>query len=265
MTNIAIIGAAGRMGCALVRGSRCSEGLTVVAALEQSGHAAIGRDAGAVAGIGEIGIAITDNLKAIEKADVAVDFSFHSAVPANMKTAARLGKAVVLGTTGLSDDEAAAVKAAAAKIPVLWAPNMSLGVNVLFAMVEKAAGVLGLDYDAEIVEVHHRHKKDAPSGTALRLGERIAAGRGQNFKDVACFGREGLAGARPQGEIGIHAVRSGDVVGEHTVSFATEGERLEFTHRASSRDAFAAGALKAARWLAGRAPGLYDMKDVLGL
>ena len=199
------------------------------------------------------------------KADTLIDFSFHAAVPANMVLAAKLGKPVVLGITGLNAEEEAAVRAAAAKVPLLWTPNMSLGVNLLFAMVEKAAAVLDQDYDAEIVEVHHRHKKDAPSGTALRLGEKIAAGRGQSFREVASFGREGLVGERPRGEIGLHAVRAGDVVGDHTVSFAADGERLEFTHRATSRDAFALGALKAARWLVGRPPGFYDMRAVLGL
>jgi 4-hydroxy-tetrahydrodipicolinate reductase len=210
-------------------------------------------------------VTITADPSALLAADVAVEFSFHAAVPAHVGLAAGAGKAVVLGTTGLSDAEAAAVRAAARAAPVLWAPNMSLGVNLLFAMVEQAARVLGLDYDAEIVEVHHRHKQDAPSGTALRLAERIAAGRGQEPKSVLRHGREGLVGARPRGEIGMHAVRSGDVVGDHTVSFAVDGEVLSFSHRATSRDALAMGALRAALWLKGRPPRLYDMRDVLGL
>ena len=160
----------------------------------------------------------------------------------------------------------AAVELAAKSIAIVSAPNMSLGVNLLFALVEQAGKALGLDYDVEITEAHHRHKKDAPSGTALRLGEKVAQGRKQNFRDVAIYGREGLGGERPRGQIGIHAIRAADIIGDHTVLFATEGERVEISHRASSRDAFAKGALHASSWLAtGRKPGMYDMQDVLGL
>jgi 4-hydroxy-tetrahydrodipicolinate reductase len=157
------------------------------------------------------------------------------------------------------------VRAQAARIPIVWSPTMSLGVNVLFALVRKAAAALGLDYDVEIVEAHHHYKKDAPSGTALGLATEAAAGRGQTLRDVASYGRQGLVGERRRGEIGLHAVRAGDIVGDHTVYFATEGERLELTHRASSRDCFAMGALQAAAWVKGRGAGLYTMKDVLGL
>jgi 4-hydroxy-tetrahydrodipicolinate reductase len=264
MTKIAIIGAAGRMGQALVRCSHQGKDLQLVGAVEQAGCPLAGKDAGLVAGVGEIGLKIgTDLAAAVQAAEAVIDFSFHEAVPQTVRIAAQFGKAVVIGATGLNADERAAVERAAKSVPVVWAPNMSLGVNLLFALVEQAAATLGLDYDVEITEAHHRYKKDAPSGTALRLGEKVAAGRGQNFKDVAVYGREGLSGERPRGQIGIHALRAADIIGDHTVLFATEGERVEISHRATSRDAFAKGALRAAAWVVGRKPGFYDMQDVL--
>jgi 4-hydroxy-tetrahydrodipicolinate reductase len=172
---------------------------------------------------------------------------------------------MVIGTTGLDAAETRAVHEAARKIPIVWAPNMSLGVNLLFALVEQTSRTLGMDYDIEIIETHHRRKKDAPSGTALRLGEKAAQGRGQSLESAVTHGRCGITGDRPRGQIGMHAMRAGDAIGDHTVLFATDGERLELSHRATNRDAFAAGALRAAVWVAGRTPGLYDMKDVLGL
>lgn len=266
MTSVAIIGAAGRMGQALVRCSKGMQNIRLVAAIDHAACPMCGKDAGIVAGCGETGVKITSDLAAaVRAADVLVDFSIHENVPLTVRQAAASGKAVVIGTTGLSPEERAAVEEAARRIPVVWAPNMSLGVNLLFALVHKAAKALNLDYDIEITEAHHRYKKDAPSGTALRLGEVAAAARGQNFRDVAVFGREGLGGERPKGQIGIHALRAADIIGDHTVLFASDGERVEISHRASSRDAFANGALHAAGWLAGRAPGLYDMQDVLGL
>jgi 4-hydroxy-tetrahydrodipicolinate reductase len=265
MTTLAIMGAGGRMGCALVRCVRAFDELKLAAAIEGSGHRAIGQDAGIVAGVDACGITVTDDVDGASSADVFIDFTFHDAVPGNAAFAAEHGRAIVIGTTGLSDDEAAHVRSAASKIPIVWAPNMSLGINLLFTLVEKAAAALGIEYDAEIVETHHRRKKDAPSGTALELARRVAKGRVQDLDEVACYGREGLVGERPQGEIGIHALRVGDVVGEHTVTLGTESERIELIHRASSRDAFAVGALRAARWVAGRDPGMYDMTDVLGL
>ena len=266
MTKIAIVGAAGRMGQSLVRCSKLLPGLQVVAATEAASCPFIGKDCGLVAGIEETGIRITHDLAAaVKAADVVIDFSFHENVPATVKLAAAHGKGVVIGTTGLSPEERAAVDQAAKVIPIVWAPNMSLGVNLLFALVEQAAKALGVEYDVEITEAHHKFKKDAPSGTALRLGEKVAKGRQQNFRDVAIYGREGLGGERPKGQIGIHAIRAADIIGDHTVLFATEGERVEISHRATSRDAFAKGALHASGWLAGRKPGLYDMQDVLGL
>jgi 4-hydroxy-tetrahydrodipicolinate reductase len=196
---------------------------------------------------------------------VAVDFTFHTAVPGNAAAAAAAGTALVIGTTGLDEAETAAVGKAAGKIAIVHAPNMSLGVNLLFALAGRAAEALGLEYDVEIVETHHRHKKDAPSGTALKLGECVALGRGQKLAQVVVHGREGQTGERPRGQIGMHAVRAGAVVGDHTVLFASEGERVELTHRAISRDTFAMGALRAAQWAVGRPAGLYDMKSVLEL
>lgn len=266
MTKVAIVGAAGRMGQSLVRCSKLLPGLQVVAAIESASCPQCGKDCGLVAGIEETGIRITHDLAAaVKAADVIIDFSFHENVPATVKLASAHGKGVVIGTTGLSPEERAAVDQAAKVIPIVWAPNMSLGVNLLFSLVEQAAKALGLDYDVEITEAHHKFKKDAPSGTALRLGEKVAQGRKQNFRDVTIYGREGLGGERPKGQIGIHAIRAADIIGDHTVLFATEGERVEISHRATSRDAFAKGALHAGGWLVGQKPGLYDMQDVLGL
>ena len=265
MVKLAILGAAGRMGKALISCAERVDGVEVVAAIEVEGNQSLGMDAGLVAGVSELDVEITSDMTATGVADVVIDFTFHAASPVNAERAAEFGQSIIIGTTGLTDEEAAVVKVAAEKIPIVWAPNMSLGVNLLFAMVEKAGSILGVDYDVEIVETHHKLKKDAPSGTALRLAEQVAAGRLQNLEDVGCYGRHGQVGERPVGEIGIHAVRAGDVVGDHTVTFAVEGERIEFTHRASSRDTFAMGAVKTAKWVVGKKPGLYDMQDVLGL
>ena len=266
MTKIAILGAGGRMGMVLIRGAARCRDVTVVAAVERSGHAAVGRDAGAAAGGDATGIIITDDsAAAVAAAEVLIDFTFHAAVPENAALAAASAKAMVIGTTGLDAQETRAVQEASRACPIVWSPNMSLGVNLLFTLVEQAARALGMDYDIEIVETHHRLKKDAPSGTALRLGERAASGRGQRLESVAAYGRVGITGERPRGQIGLHAVRAGDVIGDHTVLFATEGEQVEISHRATSREGFAMGALRAAAWVAGRKPGLYDMKDVLGL
>ena len=266
MIKVAIVGAAGRMGQALVRCSKLVTGMQVVAAVDMATCPLCGKDSGLISGIGENGIKITHDLTAaVKAADILIDFSFHENVPVTVALATQHNKGVVIGTTGLNPEERAAVDTAAKVIPIVWAPNMSVGVNLLFALVEQAAKALGLDYVGEITEAHHKFKKDAPSGTALRLGEKVAQGRNQYFRDVAVFGREGLGGERPRGEIGIHAIRAADIVGDHTVLFATEGERVELTHRATSRDALAKGALQASLWLAGKKPGLYDMQDVLGL
>ncbi len=263
MSKVAILGAAGRMGQMLIRCSRGLPGIEVVAAVEQSGHAALGQDAGMLAGAGSLGLPLVAEWPT--QAEVVIDFTFHTAVTANIAQVLAQRQGFVLGTTGLSEPERQAVLDAARKLPVVWAPNFSLGVNLLLDLVRRAAAVLHADYDAEIVEMHHRHKRDAPSGTALGLAEALAQGRGVALKDVVCYGREGITGERPVGQIGIHGVRGGDVVGDHTVIFATDGERVELSHKASSRESFAKGALTAARWLQGRKPGLYTMRDVLGL
>ena len=197
--------------------------------------------------------------------EAVIDFTFHEAVPANITKAAQDGVVYVLGTTGLTAEEQAVVDAAAKKIPVVQSGNYSLGINLLLGLVKKAAEILGVEYDCEVGEMHHRHKKDAPSGTALMLAKAAAEGRGQDFSDVSVFGREGMVGERPQGEIAVHALRGGSVIGDHTVMFAGDVERVELVHKAQSREAFAAGALRAALWAADRKPGLYSMRDVLGL
>jgi 4-hydroxy-tetrahydrodipicolinate reductase len=265
MTRVAILGAAGRMGREIVRCAVGLESVRIVAAVERADHPALGEDAGLAAGAARLGVPIAAALPGFVTPDALVDFSFHAAVPANAQLAAGRGAALVVGTTGLTAEEQAALRAAAARIPVVVSPNMSLGVNLLFALVERAARTLGPDYDIEIVEMHHRLKRDAPSGTALGLAERAAAGRGIALSSMVCHGRSGHPGERPRDQIGIHAVRGGDVVGDHTVHFATDGERIELTHRATGRHAFARGALRAAAWAHGRAPGCYTMQDVLGL
>ena len=197
--------------------------------------------------------------------EAVIDFTFHAAVPENITKAAEDGVVYILGTTGLTDEEQAVVDAAAKKIPVVQSGNFSLGINLLLGLVRKASEILGVEYDCEVVEMHHRHKKDAPSGTALMLAKAAADGRGQEFDDVSVFGREGIVGERPQGEIAVHALRGGSVIGDHTVMFAGDVERVELVHKAQSREAFAAGALRAALWAADKAPGLYNMRDVLDI
>ena len=197
--------------------------------------------------------------------EAVIDFTFHEAVPENITKAAEDGVVYILGTTGLTDEEQAVVDAAAKKIPVVQSGNFSLGINLLLGLVRKASEILGVEYDCEVVEMHHRHKKDAPSGTALMLAKAAADGRGQDFDDVSVFGREGIVGERPQGERAVHALRGGSVIGDHTVMFAGDVERVELVHKAQSREAFAAGALRAALWAVDKAPGLYNMRDVLDI
>jgi 4-hydroxy-tetrahydrodipicolinate reductase len=223
---------------------------------------------GELAGVGETGVTLTSDLAATaDLADVFIDFSFHTATAEHARLAARWKKAVVIGTTGLADDEKGTVTEAAKSTPIVMAPNMSLGVNLLFALAEQTARALkGKGYDVEIIERHHRRKKDSPSGTALGLAESVTRGLEVDLDKVAVHGRHGISDTeRPGEQIGIHAVRGGDIVGDHEVSFATEGEVVELAHRATSRDTFAVGALRAAAWVAGRKPGLYSMRDVLGL
>jgi 4-hydroxy-tetrahydrodipicolinate reductase len=206
-----------------------------------------------------------DLAAALPGVDAVIEFSHHTAGPAVAQACAAAGKILVVGTTGHTDTEAEQIRAAGAKIPLVYAPNFSVGVNTLFWLTQKAAEILGPDFDLEVVEMHHRLKKDSPSGTARRLAEILAGVRGLQYSGDVRHGREGIVGERTSTEIGMHAIRGGDVVGDHTVIFATQGERVELTHKASSRDTFAIGALRAARWVSGKPPGLYDMQDVLGL
>ena len=269
-TKVLVVGAGGRMGLAIARliAQRAVPSLELAAAVDRADAPLAGQDAGAAAGVGALGVRIGGDLAAALAARpaVAVDFSSPSATVATAALVAAAGVPWVVGTTGLGAAEKAAIALAAQQIPVVLSANMSLGVNLLYALVEQAARALaGLRYDCEIVERHHRRKKDAPSGTALYLGEAAAQGFGWNLADVAVDGRTGIPGERPEKEIGFHAVRGGDVVGDHTVLFAADGECLELSHRATSRDTLALGALRAAAWLPGRAPALYGMRDVLGL
>ena len=268
--KVLIVGAGGRMGLAMARliAQRAVPGLELVAAVDRAGAPLLGQDAGVAAGVPALGVVLGADLAAglAARPDVAVDFSSPSATAATAAQVAAAGVPWVVGTTGLGAAEQAAVAQAARKIPVVLSANMSLGVNLLYALVAQAARTFaGLRYDCEIVERHHRRKKDSPSGTALYLGEAAAQGFGWNLKDVAVDGRTGIPGERPEKEIGFHAVRGGDIVGDHTVLFAADGECIELSHRATSRDTLALGALRAAAWLPGRAPALYGMRDVLGL
>jgi 4-hydroxy-tetrahydrodipicolinate reductase len=264
--KIAVVGAAGRMGQMLVRRIAATEGVSLAAASEQPGSAALGRDAGEVAGLDACGVKIVgDSAAAIAAADVVIDFTIPEATVAHARVAAEKGVSMVIGTTGLDPIQTRLIHDAAKKVPIMWAANMALGVNVLMALVEKTAALLDPSYDIEVLEMHHRHKIDAPSGTALALGRSAAAGRKVELEKVWRRSRDGHTGARPTGEIGFATLRGGEEVGFHTVYFASPGERLELTHRAFSREGYATGAVTAAKWLEGRKPGLYGMKDVLGL
>lgn len=260
------MGAGGRMGAALISTIRSYPNLKLVAAVEQPDHQAVCMDSGLFSGCQPNGVLVTYNAEtAVAMADAVIDFTFHSVVPSTAALVKKHGKAYVLGTTGLVAEELAVVESAAESVPVMMAPNMSLGINLLLNLVKQAASVLNAGYDAEIVEMHHRHKKDAPSGTALALAKAVAAGRGVDLDSVVCYGREGITGARESDTIAIHALRGGDVVGDHTVVFASDGERVELTHKASGRGCLANGALRAAEWIVTRGPGFHSMRDMLGL
>jgi 4-hydroxy-tetrahydrodipicolinate reductase len=261
-----VTGACGRMGGQILRALRADGGFTVVGATERPGFAA-GLDAGAAAGLQPIGVPVSEDLREVlaRGADVVVDFTSHEASAAHAALCAAAGVALVIGSTGFTAATKARVAEAARRVPIVQSPNMSVGVNVMFALVREAARTLGDAYDVEIVEMHHSKKKDAPSGTAVRLAEVAAEALARDPAKDLRFAREGIIGERPRREIGVQTLRGGDVVGEHTVYFAGEGERLEVTHRATSREQFARGAVRAARWVVGREPGLYDMADVLGL
>ncbi len=264
--NIIVGGAAGRMGSRIVALHSESPGLRLVAALEAPGHRALGQDAGEVAKVGALGVPITaDAAAAITRDRILVEFSVPEASLEHLRLVAGAGARAVIGTTGFSAAQREEIAALARQAPIFVAPNMSVAVTLAFSLLRTMAKALGDDYDVEITEIHHRYKKDAPSGTAMRMAEVIAEVLGRDLRQVGVYGREGLPGERSGKEIGVMSLRSGDVVGEHTVSFGTLGERLELTHRAHSRDTFARGALRAVRWMAGRGPGLYSMHDVLGI
>jgi 4-hydroxy-tetrahydrodipicolinate reductase len=250
----------------LVAEVAATSGCTVAGGADAPGSPVIGSDLGVLAGIGALGlVAGSDRAALFAVSDVVIDFTIAGATVAHAALAAEHGKALVIGTTGLDKAQSAAVSQAARRAPIVWAPNMSVAVTLLTELVESAARRLGPDYDIEVLEMHHRHKVDAPSGTALALGRAAAAGRGVALDDVAQRVRDGHTGPRRGGDIGFATLRGGDVAGEHTVIFATAGERLELGHRATSRQNFARGAVRAANWVIGKPPGLYDMKDILGL
>ena len=266
MIKIIVAGAAGRMGIRIINIINESDGVTLGGAFEHPDNPRIGQDAGIVAGIGEKGIKISGSLDdIINSGDVIIDFTVPAATMSNVKKTASAGKAIVIGTTGISDDELKEIRQAAKNIPLVMAPNMSVGVNVMFKIAAEMAKILGNDYDMEIVEAHHRLKKDAPSGTAIGLAKKLAEATGRDLEKTAVYSRHGIIGERTGEEIGIQTVRAGDITGDHTVLFGGIGERLELTHRAHNRDNFAKGAVRAAKWVANRGAGLYDMQDVLGL
>jgi 4-hydroxy-tetrahydrodipicolinate reductase len=263
--QIAIAGSAGRMGRALIEAVAQAPDLRLKAALEAAGNPQVGRDAGEQIGIAS-GVRISADIPAsLAGCDVLVDFTRPEGTLAHLEACKRLGVRMVIGTTGFRPEQRQAIVDAARSIAIVMAPNMSVGVNLTFKLAEMAARVLNEGYDIEIIEAHHRHKVDAPSGTALRLGEVIAAATGHDLAKDAIYGREGVTGERKASTIGFATVRGGDIVGDHTVLFAGTGERVEITHKAGSRATFALGALRAARFLAGRPSGLFDMQDVLGL
>lgn len=261
-----VMGAGGRMGGRIASLIFASEDMTVAAAVEKKGHPSIGRDVGEVVGMGAKGVMVTDDLmKVIHQGDVIIDFTHHEASIIHLEMAAKEGKPIVIGTTGFTAEELKRAQKLAKKTACVLAPNMSVGVNLLFKVLDDVAGILGDDYDVEIVEAHHNLKKDAPSGTAMRMAQIIAERLNRNLDETGVYLRKGMIGERTKKEIGIQTIRGGDIVGEHNVMFITNGERLEFIHRAHSRDNFARGALRAARWILSRDAGLYDMQDVLGL
>ena len=266
MTRVVVAGAAGRMGKTLVEAVARDPAASLAGALERQGSALVGADAGELAGVGRLGVAVVDTLDALgDGFDVLIDFTQPEATLDHLAWCRARGRRMVIGTTGLSPAQRASVEEEAREVAVVFSPNMSVGVNLCFRLLETAARVLGDEFDVEVLEAHHRHKVDAPSGTALRMGEVVAAALGRDLRECAVYGREGRTGERSTSTIGFATVRGGDIVGEHTVLFAGLGERVEITHRASSRMTFARGAVRAAQWVASRPPGLYDMMDVLGL
>jgi len=266
MVKVIVAGAGGRMGGRLISLIKESKSFQLVGAVEKKGHAAVGHDAGEVAGCGKLSIPVSDDLTSLASgADVLIEFTSPEATLAHVEIMASRKKAMVIGTTGLSAEQVSELKTKAKAIPCVLAPNMSVGVNLMLKVIAEMARALGDGYDIEVTEAHHRLKKDAPSGTALKIAQVLADATGRDLDKVVAPARKGMIGERKRGEIGIQVVRAGDIVGDHTVLFGGIGERLEVTHRATSRDTFAAGALRAAEWVVKQSPGLYDMQDVIGL
>lgn len=266
MIKVAITGVAGRMGRRILSLLREEQGIKIIGATERKDHSVMGRDAGVVAGGEQIGVLVSDRIEeAAFDADVIVDFTAPVATLAHAEYASKTGKAMVIGTTGFSEDEKKKLESLAKRFPCVMSPNMSIGVSVMFEVAKKLAQSLGDEFDVEIIEAHHRFKADSPSGTALKLGEIVAEALGRDFKKVSRFERYGRIGERGKDEIGIQTIRGGDIVGEHTLIFCGIGERVELAHRALSRDNFARGAIRALKWVVGRPPGIYTMKDVLGI
>jgi 4-hydroxy-tetrahydrodipicolinate reductase len=266
MINAIVTGVAGRMGGRIVHLMEAVEGIRLVGAVESPGNAAVGKDVGEVVGLPAKGIKVGDSLKEVlPQGEVVIEFTHPEPSLNHLRAVADAGKAMVLGTTGFAAPQIAEIQALASRAHLVFAPNMSVGVNLMFKVVADVARVLGEGYDVEIVEAHHRLKKDAPSGTAIKLGQVIAHALGRELEKTGVYARHGIIGQRTDQEIGIQTVRAGDIVGEHTVLFGGMGERLEIIHRAHSRDNFARGAVRAALWVVTQPPGLYDMQDVLGL
>jgi len=266
MMRIAVVGASGRMGLCLIKAAALAKNAELAVAVSRPESLAIGRDAGELAGISVVGVKVGDNLAAVvDQFDVLIDFTRPDASMAFIEICREAGKKLVIGTTGYSDAQKALISEAAKDVAIVMAPNMSVGVNLSLKLLTLAAQVMGDYTDIEVIEAHHRHKVDAPSGTALRMGEVIADALGRDLKDCAIYGREGNTGERDRKTIGFSTIRAGDIVGEHTVMFADDGERVEITHKATSRMTFANGAVRAAVWLADKDNGMYDMQDVLGL
>ncbi|MBC7962999.1 MAG: 4-hydroxy-tetrahydrodipicolinate reductase [Steroidobacteraceae bacterium] len=266
MIKIAVCGAAGRMGQRIINSILEAEGVVLCGALERPGHPAIGQDAALLAGCGNSDVRISDNLNAVVAAcDVLIDFTSPKVSLKNLEVCALNKKSIVIGSTGFTPEERALAAELARDIPAVLAPNMSVGVNVCLKVLGDVAKTLGDDFDVEIVELHHSKKKDSPSGTAVRMGEVVAEALGRDYNKVANYHREGICGERTREEIGMQTVRGGDIIGEHTVYFIGQGERIEISHRAMTRDMFSRGSVRAAKWVVGKVPGIYDMQDVLGL
>ena len=266
MTHIIVTGAAGKMGARIIHLASEMPDIQVIAAIESKGHSMIGKDAGEVAACGRLDLPITNSLDlARQKANVIIDFTEPGSTMNHLEEALRNKVPIVIGTTGFNEDQQMRLRTATQEIPCVQSPNMSVGVNLMFMVLAQIANITQDDYDVEILEMHHRFKKDAPSGTAVKMSQILAETLKRNLEEVAVYSRHGIIGERKEKEIGIQTLRGGDVVGDHTVIFAGIGERIEITHRAQSREPFARGALVAARWVSSKKPGLYDMQDVLGL